>query len=116
MGSEQEAEPSSILVNTDLRSPHSSAVTRVRAWTATMGGLSKLSLLLDVRWRRSLVQGEGRGKALSVSPFESEKREDTELARLQAGRWNFGEKTSSMIKATTIQRSINMSYSRMYCP
>jgi hypothetical protein len=34
MGSEQEAERSSILVNTDLRSPHSPVTTLLRAWTA----------------------------------------------------------------------------------
>ncbi|KAJ8586707.1 hypothetical protein M405DRAFT_822938, partial [Rhizopogon salebrosus TDB-379] len=80
-----------------------------------MGGLSKLSLLLDVRWRRSLVQGlAGRRHCLSVHSSWSEKQEDTELARLQAGRWDFGEEISSMTKTTTIQRSTNMSYSRMY--
>ncbi|KAJ8589312.1 hypothetical protein M405DRAFT_818179, partial [Rhizopogon salebrosus TDB-379] len=50
MGSQQEAEPSSIPVNTDLRSPHSPAATRLWAWTANDGGPSKLSLLLGVPW------------------------------------------------------------------
>jgi hypothetical protein len=34
MGGEQEAAPSSIPVNTDLRSPHSSAAIRLQAWIA----------------------------------------------------------------------------------
>jgi hypothetical protein len=35
MGGEQEAAPSSIPVNTDLRSPHSSAAIRLQAWIAS---------------------------------------------------------------------------------
>jgi hypothetical protein len=34
MGGEQEAAPSSIPVNTDLHSPHSSAAIRLQAWIA----------------------------------------------------------------------------------
>jgi hypothetical protein len=45
MGSEQEVEQSSILVNTNLRSPHSSAATRLQAWTADDGGLFRYCLV-----------------------------------------------------------------------
>jgi hypothetical protein len=45
MGSEQEVEQSSILVNTNLRSPHSSAATRLQAWTANDGGLFRYCLV-----------------------------------------------------------------------
>ncbi|KAJ8580910.1 hypothetical protein M405DRAFT_833435 [Rhizopogon salebrosus TDB-379] len=54
MGGEQEAAPSSIPVNTDLRSPHSSAA--IRGSPAT-----KASLLLSVPWSRSLMQGLAGG-------------------------------------------------------
>ncbi|KAJ8579476.1 hypothetical protein M405DRAFT_835756 [Rhizopogon salebrosus TDB-379] len=62
MGSEQEVEPSSILVNTNLRSPHSSAPQTMEDYFATA-------------WC-SMVQesgaGLGRGRVLSVSRSEKE--------------------------------------------
>jgi hypothetical protein len=107
MGSQQEAEPSSISVNIDLR-PYSFAVVRVRAWTANHGRTIKAFATA----RCSMVQGSGAGLGRG-------------RAQLQAGRWDFGEETSSMTtvnrpsvvmtETTTIQRSTNMSYSRMYC-
>ncbi|KAJ8583834.1 hypothetical protein M405DRAFT_827935, partial [Rhizopogon salebrosus TDB-379] len=62
MGGDQEAEPSSIPVNTDLHSPHSSVATRRQRWRT-------ISLLLGVPWCGSLVQGlAGGGYSLSVDP------------------------------------------------
>jgi hypothetical protein len=77
MGSEQEVEPSSIPVNTDLRSPHSFAATRLQAWTANDGGLSELSLLqVGVPWSKSLVQGlAGGGYYMLVDSSLSEREE-----------------------------------------
>ncbi|KAJ8597358.1 hypothetical protein M405DRAFT_507520 [Rhizopogon salebrosus TDB-379] len=52
---ERAAEPSSIPVNTDLRSPHSPAVTRLRAWTANDGRTIKA---FATAWCRAWL-GEG---------------------------------------------------------
>ncbi|KAJ8583231.1 hypothetical protein M405DRAFT_829055 [Rhizopogon salebrosus TDB-379] len=58
------------------RPAFSSAATRLQAWTANDGGLSKLSLLLGVPWSRSLVQGlAGRGYCWLVDSSLSEKEE-----------------------------------------
>jgi hypothetical protein len=76
---ERAAEPISIPVNTDfkLRSPHTCGNSLGGGLgSPTMGGLSKLSLLLGVLWSRSLVQGlAGGGHCLSVDSSLSEKVE-----------------------------------------
>jgi hypothetical protein len=92
MGSEQEVEPSSIPVNTNLRSPHSSAATRLQAWTANDGGLFRYYLVFHGAgvWRRSLAQGlVGGWYCLSVDPRR--RKFNAESAQLQAGRCDFGD-------------------------
>ncbi|KAJ8597834.1 hypothetical protein M405DRAFT_803317, partial [Rhizopogon salebrosus TDB-379] len=67
MGSEHEAERSSILVNTDLRSPHSPVTTLLRAWTANNRRTIEAFATAWCSWSRSLVQGlAGGAHCLSV--------------------------------------------------
>jgi hypothetical protein len=91
MGSEQEVEPSSIPMNTDLRSPHSPAVTRLRAWTANNGRTIKAFATAWYSMEQEFDAGLGRGRhCLSVDLSLSEKEKfNAESVQLQAGKVRF---------------------------
>ncbi|KAJ8583521.1 hypothetical protein M405DRAFT_828508 [Rhizopogon salebrosus TDB-379] len=72
MGSEQEAEPSSILVNTDLRSPHSPVITLLRAWISNNRRTIEAFATALCSIEQESGAGLGRVRALSVSRFEFE--------------------------------------------
>jgi hypothetical protein len=88
MGSEQEVEPSSIPVNTDLRSPHSPAVTRLRAWTASDGRTIKAFATAWYSMEQEFDAGLSRGgHCLSVDSSLNEKEKfNVESAQLHAGK------------------------------
>jgi hypothetical protein len=71
MGSEQGAKPSQIPVNTDLRSPPSSAVTRLWAWTVNDGRNIKA---FATAWC-SMEHVSGAGHYQSIDSSLSEKEE-----------------------------------------
>ncbi|KAJ8587860.1 hypothetical protein M405DRAFT_820867, partial [Rhizopogon salebrosus TDB-379] len=65
-----EAERSSILVNTDLRSPHSPVTTLLRAWTANNRRTIDAFATAWCSMEQESGAGLGWGSALSVSRFE----------------------------------------------
>jgi hypothetical protein len=65
MGSEQGAEPSPIPVNTDLRSPPSSAVTRLWAWSVNDG--SNIRAFATAWCSMEYVSGAGLGRERALT-------------------------------------------------